>query len=150
MVPQDICNVQGPETPRYTSRIAWNQKPQVSRIFFVTPDISTNRTKPSSQATSTSDQPKGNPTSSIASGNCKDIRFYPNDNWNKIVCTYQLLTGEMVWKTQTGEREPSWCTSLIFAHANGQCFIPPVVVHQSNHYTQGIHLQHTHLFGIHN
>ena len=44
-----------------------------------------------------------------------------------------------MWKTQTGEREPFWCTSLIFTHADVQCFIPPELVHQGTRHTQDLH-----------
>ena len=47
--------------------------------------------------------------------------------------------GECIWKSQTGERPPFWCTALIFTRDDGQCFIPPIIVHQKENYTQDIH-----------
>ena len=52
--------------------------------------------------------------------------------------------------TQPGEREQLWCTSLIFAHANGQCFILPVAMHQITDYTQDIHYNIPSDWVIHN
>ena len=56
-----------------------------------------------------------------------------------MVCTYKFFTGDRLCRTQTGERSPLWCTSLIFAQAYGQFLIPPVMLRQINHYTQDIH-----------
>ena len=56
-----------------------------------------------------------------------------------MVCTYKLFTGDRLWSNKTGEISSLWCTSLIFTRSYGQCFIPPVVVHQSTHYTQDLH-----------
>ena len=55
-----------------------------------------------------------------------------------MVCTYKLLAGGRIWRTHTGERTQFWCTAIIFTRADGQCFIPPVVVHQRTHYTQDL------------
>ena len=66
------------------------------------------------------------------------ISFDPNGSWRKLVCTYKLFTGDKMWRTQTGERAPFWCTSLIFTRADGQCFIPHVIFHQAENYTQDI------------
>ena len=71
--------------------------------------------------------------------NCDEIRFDLNGNWNKMVYTYKFFMGSMMWRTHTSERAPFWCTSLIFTRDDGQCFIPPVVVHQSTHYNQYPH-----------
>ena len=47
--------------------------------------------------------------------------------------------GECIWKSQTWERDPFWCNSLIFTRADGQCFMPPMIVHQLENYTQDLH-----------
>ena len=47
--------------------------------------------------------------------------------------------GDRLWSTQTGEIAPLWCTALIFDRTGGNYFIPPVLLHQSNHYTQDLH-----------
>ena len=44
-----------------------------------------------------------------------------------------------MWKVQTGERAPLWCTLLVFTRADGQYFMPPVIVHQSKEYSQDLH-----------
>ena len=44
-----------------------------------------------------------------------------------------------MWGIKTGARAPVWCTYLIFSRADGQCFIPPVLVHQAENYTQYLH-----------
>jgi hypothetical protein len=62
--------------------------------------------------------------------NCDEIGFDPNGKWHRIVCTYKWSPSEKIWKTQTGERAPFWVTILFFTRADGQCFIPPTVVHQ--------------------
>ena len=64
-VPQYSCHVQGPETTRESSSITFDPKPYLS-IFSATPDITTNRTGPYSQATSSSAWPARHPTFSIA------------------------------------------------------------------------------------
>ena len=56
-----------------------------------------------------------------------------------MICTYKLLNDERMWKTQTGERAPIWCTSLIFTCADGKFSIPPVVVQHITHYTKYLH-----------
>ena len=38
--------------------------------------------------------------------NCGNIFFDPNGSWIKVVCTYKLFTGYMMWRTHTGERAP--------------------------------------------
>ena len=37
---------------------------------------------------------------------------------------------EKIWKCQDGEHAPFWVTILFFSRADGQCFLPPCVVHQ--------------------
>ena len=71
--------------------------------------------------------------------NCDDIGFDPNWSWIKVVCTYNLFTGQHIWKSQTGERDPFWCTALIFTRDDGQCFMPPMIPHQAANYTQDLH-----------
>ena len=67
-----------------------------------------------------------------------------------MVCTYRFFTGGRLWRTQTGERAPFWCISLIFTRNYGQCFIPPVVMHQITHYTQDLHYNIPSDWVIHN
>ena len=71
--------------------------------------------------------------------NCDEIGFDPNVSWLRVVCTYKFFTGKRMWKSQTGERAPFWCTALIFARADGQCFMPPMIVRQADNYTQYLH-----------
>ena len=63
--------------------------------------------------------------------NCDDISFDPNRPWLRVVCTYKLFAGKRIWKSQTGERAPFWCTALIFTRAGDQCFMPPMIVHRA-------------------
>ena len=56
-----------------------------------------------------------------------------------MVYTYNFVTGELIWKSQAGERDPFWCTDLIFTRVDGQCLMSPVIVHQEENYTQDIH-----------
>ena len=45
---------------------------------------------------------------------------------------------EKIWKSQTGERFLFWCTAMIFIRAYGQWFMPPLIVRQSENYTQDL------------
>jgi len=63
--------------------------------------------------------------------NCDEIGFDPNGNWNRMICTYNWYPIDQIWRTQTGEHAPFWCTLLVFTRADGQCFMPLVLVHQS-------------------
>ena len=72
--------------------------------------------------------------------NFDEIGFDPNGSWLRVVCTYKLFTGRYIWKYQTGERSPFWCTDLIFTIAYVQFFVPPVIIQQAENYTQD-HLQ---------
>jgi hypothetical protein len=67
--------------------------------------------------------------------NCDEIGIDPNGKWHRIVCTYQWSPTGKIWKTQTGERAPFWITVLFFTRADGQCFIPPTIVHQGSELT---------------
>ena len=44
-----------------------------------------------------------------------------------------------MWRTHSGEREPLWCTALVFACVDGNFFLPTILVHHITHYTQYIH-----------
>ena len=52
--------------------------------------------------------------------NYDEIGFDPNGSWLRVVCTYKFFTGKLIWKSQTGERAPLWCTYLIFTRDDGQ------------------------------
>ena len=56
-----------------------------------------------------------------------------------MVCTYKLFTGKHIWKYQTGEIPPFWCTNLISTRAYVYYFMPPVIFDQEENYTQDIH-----------
>ena len=62
--------------------------------------------------------------------NCDEIWLDPNGKWRKVVCTYKYFQEERMWKVQTGDRAPFWCTLPVFTQADGQYFMYPVVVHQ--------------------
>ena len=71
--------------------------------------------------------------------NYDKIGFDPNVSWHNVVCTYKFFLGEIICKVQTGERAPLWCNLLVFARAGGKCFMPPIIFHQANEYSQDIH-----------
>ena len=75
--------------------------------------------------------------------NFDGIGFDPNWRWNKVIYVYKFFQGEQMWKVKTGERAPLWCTLLVFTVSNGQCFVPPIILHQSKEYTQDIHFNIT-------
>ena len=64
--------------------------------------------------------------------------------------TCKFFTGDRLWRTHTLEIALFWCTTLIFAHTDGQCFVTPVVVNQSTRYTQEIHYNITSDWVFHN
>ena len=64
--------------------------------------------------------------------NVDEIRLYPDGKWYRIVCTYKWCNVDRVWKTQEGDHAPFWFTLLFFTRADGQCFIPPTVVHKGS------------------
>ena len=63
--------------------------------------------------------------------NADEVGFDPNGSWLKIVCTFLWCMKQKIWITQTGERAPFWVSFLFFTRADGQCFIPPTIVHKS-------------------
>ena len=71
--------------------------------------------------------------------NCDEVGFDPNGRWNKVICTSKFFQGERMWKMQNEERAPLWCTLLVFTRGDGQCFVPPIILHQSKEYSQDIH-----------
>ena len=71
--------------------------------------------------------------------NCDEIGFNPNGSWLRVAYTYILFTGIRIWKYQTGERSPFWCTALIFTRYDGQCFMTPLIVHQAENCNNVIH-----------
>ena len=70
---------------------------------------------------------------------CDEIDFDPNGSWLRVVSTYKFFMGKHIWKSQTGERAPFRCTDMIFNRADGECFMPPMIVHQAKNYTQDLH-----------
>ena len=42
-------------------------------------------------------------------------------------------------KKQNGDRAPFWCTFLVFTRSDGQCFVPPVIIHQAKEYSKDLH-----------
>ena len=75
--------------------------------------------------------------------NCDEIWFYPNGRWNKVICTYKFFQGELMWKVQTGEWAPFWCTLIVFTWAYGKCFMSPIIVHQYKEYSKDLHFNIT-------
>ena len=71
--------------------------------------------------------------------NYDEIKFDPNIRWIKVICTYKLFQGELMWKVQTGEQAPFWCTLLLFTRYDGKCFMPPIILHQAKDFLQYLH-----------
>ena len=63
--------------------------------------------------------------------NCDKIGFDPHGKCCKVVCTYKYFQGKIMWKVETGEHAPIWCTLLVFTQADEQCFMPHVIVNQA-------------------
>ena len=71
--------------------------------------------------------------------NYDKVGFDPNGIWRKVICTYKFFQGKLTRKVQTEEREPLWCTLLVFIWTDGKWFVPPVIVHQAKDYSQDLH-----------
>ena len=82
--------------------------------------------------------------------NCGEIGFNPNVSWIIVVCTYKFFTGKLIWDSQTVERSPLWCTDMIFTKSDCQCFMPPMIVHKAQNYTQDIHWNLSNYWLVHN
>ena len=63
--------------------------------------------------------------------NCDEVGMDPNGKFSKIVYTNKWGKTRKVWRTQDGEKAPFWCSFLFFTRADGQCFVPPTVIHQA-------------------
>ena len=46
---------------------------------------------------------------------------------------------EKIWKCRYGEHAPFWVAVLFFSRADGQCFIPPCIVHKGIEYSCDLH-----------
>ena len=42
-------------------------------------------------------------------------------------------------KVQTGYQAPLFCTLLVFIQADGQCFMPSIIVYQAKEYSKDLH-----------
>ena len=71
--------------------------------------------------------------------NCGEIGFDINVRWNKVICTYTFFQGKRMWKVHIGDWAPFQCKLLVFTQADKQWFITPMIVHQSNDYSEDIH-----------
>ena len=71
--------------------------------------------------------------------NCDEVGVGPNRRWDKFIYTYKLFQVEKMWKMQTGERAPFWCTLLVFTRSGGKCFMSPIISIQSKKYSQDIY-----------
>ena len=45
---------------------------------------------------------------------CDESGFDHNGRWNKVICIYKFIQVENMWKVQSGELAPFWCTLLVF------------------------------------
>ena len=70
--------------------------------------------------------------------NCDEIGFDANVNCHKFIFTYKFLPGEHMFKVQTVELEPFWCTLLDFNWVNGKLFMLPIIVHKAKDYSQNL------------
>jgi len=67
--------------------------------------------------------------------NGDEVGFDPNGKWGKVLC-FKGERGERrggVSRIQTGERAPFWVTMFFVTRADGQCFVPPMIIHQGAH-----------------
>ena len=71
--------------------------------------------------------------------NCGVIGFDTNGKWNEVIYTYNLVSGEWMWKVQTGEWALLCWILLVLTQDDGKCFVLPIVVHQSNIFSQYIY-----------
>ena len=62
--------------------------------------------------------------------NFDEIGINLNGKWCKVIFTYKYCMTDKIWKCQDGEDAPYWVTVLFFTRADGQCFLPPIIVHQ--------------------
>ena len=67
--------------------------------------------------------------------NCDEIGIDPTGKWCRIVNTWKYCMTEKIWKCRDGEHTSFWVTVLFFTRADGQCFIPPVIVHKGGELT---------------
>ena len=72
-------------------------------------------------------------------GTVMKLGLTPTVNGTRLCVLTSSLKGKECGNFQTGERAPLWCTLLVFTRANGQCFMPPIVVHQAKDYSQDLH-----------
>ena len=68
--------------------------------------------------------------------NCDIIVFNNNGRCNKVICTYKFYQGELMWKVQSGYLALLWFMLLVFNQADGQWFMPHIIVHQSREYSK--------------
>ena len=67
------------------------------------------------------------------------IGFNTNGKCHKVVCNYKLFPEERMWKVQTGEKVPLWCTLNVFTWTNGKWFMTTIILRQSKDHSQDLH-----------
>ena len=58
--------------------------------------------------------------------------------------------GNIFRNIKKGEKSPFWFTSLIFTRYYGQFFVPPMIIHQAENYTQDHHWNFSSDWIVHN
>jgi hypothetical protein len=59
--------------------------------------------------------------------NGDEIGFDPNGKWGRV---FTMEPRNRMFVLRDGERAPFWATMFFWTRADGQCHIPPTVVHQ--------------------
>jgi hypothetical protein len=62
--------------------------------------------------------------------NGDEIGFDPNGKWEPVFYIMPHKRKMRVFQARSGERAPFWGTMFFWSRADGQCFIPPTIVHQ--------------------
>lgn len=60
--------------------------------------------------------------------NGDEVGFDPKGRWQQVLTSSR----NRVFRTTTGEKAPFWVSAWIWTRADGQCFIPPALVHQGS------------------
>ena len=126
-VPQDSCNIQGPETPRYSTSIISNPKHEVAHIL---------RQKLNSQATYKKFLSNYKP-SNLSHNKCVIVKILDFIQTESGARLYAPISSS--WVKGCGgsilvKIAALCCTSLIFTCSDINVFVHPVLVHL--HYAQ--------------
>ena len=71
--------------------------------------------------------------------NADEVGFDPKGRWQHVLTSSK---DQRIFRTTTGEKAPFWVTAWLMTRADGQCFVPPAIIHQ------GSQLSEFHTLGI--